>query len=155
MYHCVCVVVVLVLLLCQCCCVRERLSLARQQPACLPGALALPTYSLCTTPPTQCSNLLVMVCVWYSVCVLMQIDRCVAQYIVQQVCCVVHSYYTRVDRQCGSSVCSTHIDSITMLILDRMGIVQYIVQCCVHSNVLYTLFIIIIINTLVITLLLY
>lgn len=123
MYVCIIVCVVVLVLLC------ARASLLGQAAAYLPDVLALPTYSLCVLPPpTQYSNLLVLVCVQYSMCVLTQIDRCVSQYIVQQVCCVVHSYCIRVDRQCSSSMCSAHIDSIiTYTRQDRYSIVHSVV----------------------------
>ena len=122
MYHCVCC--------CYCVSVVVCASVSPWLGSSLPAQCPCPAYLLtvCVTLPTQYINLLVMVCVQYSVCVLMQIDRCVSQYIVQQVCCVVHSFCTRVDRQYSSSVCSVYIDSIvTHTRQDRYSVVHSVV----------------------------
>lgn len=125
-----------VLLLCQCCCVRERLSLARQQPACLVPlpCLCLSVYLPHPTYLHRCvcsSSILLLLCVIVLVIVCMQ-------YTQQMYVCVVYMLYCWVGMQYSSSMCIVQYTCIDVSSIHRQ---QYSTQCMYTCMYVYIIII--------------
>lgn len=129
MYVCI---IVYVLLLCQCCCVRERLSLVRQQPACLVPlpCLCLSVYLPYPTYLHRCvcsSSILLLLCVIVLVIVCMQYTQ--QMYVcMQYTCCTVGQVCSIV------VVCvqySTHVQ-MYLVYIDSSIVHSVCVHVCIH-----------------------